>query len=411
MSVVKVAILGFGTVGEGVYKTIHSHAEELTAVLGKKVEVAAVLIKNKQKKRNIADEVLITSDFEEILQLPQLDLVVEAIVGKESPFAFLKKAIKRGCHIITANKEMFASHGSELLKLAKENNVSVGYEATVGGGIPIIQTLRQLLNINRVQHVQGIVNGTSNFILTEMREKQQSFAAALKLAQENGYAEADPTNDVEGIDAFYKLMILSRIAFGEEPNWNEVEIEGITSITSELIEAAEKLGLRFKHIADVSKVGGQVKGTVKPALVGKSHPFYHVEGVQNAINVQSDIVGGITLQGPGAGMFPTASAVIEDIVYVCQSHSSHGRTTRTNAVSSKKGQIKECWLVHGLKKNNVNPEISWIDQVGDETFIIQAAKKDVIQLATQNKTLLTYLIIDGYQTTNLKKAESLSVSL
>lgn len=411
MSVVKVAILGFGTVGEGVYKTIHSHAEELTTVLGKKVEVAAVLIKNKQKKRNIADEVLITSDFEEILQLPQLDLVVEAIVGKESPFAFLKKAIKRGCHIITANKEMFASHGSELLKLAKENNVSVGYEATVGGGIPIIQTLRQLLNINRVQHVQGIVNGTSNFILTEMREKQQSFAAALKLAQENGYAEADPTNDVEGIDAFYKLMILSRIAFGEEPNWNEVEIEGITSITSELIEAAEKLGLRFKHIADVNKVGGQVKGTVKPALVGKSHPFYHVEGVQNAINVQSDIVGGITLQGPGAGMFPTASAVIEDLVYVCQSPSSHGRTTRTNAVSSKKEQIKECWLVHGLKKNNVNPAISWIDQVGDETFIIQAAKKDVIQLATQNRTLLTYLIIDGYQTTNLKKTESLSVSL
>ncbi|MDQ0200678.1 homoserine dehydrogenase [Neobacillus ginsengisoli] len=415
MSVVKVAILGFGTVGEGVYKTIHSHAEELTAVLGKKVEVAAVLIKNKQKRRNIADEVLITSDIEEILQLPQLDLVVEAIVGKEQPFSFLQKAIKRGCHIITANKEMFASHSSELLKLAEENHVSVGFEATVGGGIPIIQTLRQLLKINRVQHVQGIVNGTSNFILTEMREKQQSFAAALKLAQENGFAEADPTNDVEGFDAFYKLMILSRIAFGQEPNWNEVDIAGITSITSELIETAEKLGLRFKHIVSAGKVGSQVKGSVSPVLVSKNHPFYHVEGVENAINVHSDIVGRITLQGPGAGMFPTASAVIEDLVYVCQSHLSRGNHSQTSQAASASVQDKkessEFWLVHGLQGNYLNPLISWIEQIGEETFIIRAAKEDVVQLATQNKTVLFYLIVDGYQLTNLNKQESLTVSL
>lgn len=413
MSVLKVAILGFGTVGEGVYTTIQSHAEELTAVLGKKVEVAAVLIKNKQKERNIRSEVLITSDYEEILQLPQLDLVVEAIVGKEPTFTFLQKAIKRGCHIITANKEMFANHGKELLKLADEYKVAVGFEATVGGGIPIIQTLRQLLKINRVQQVQGIVNGTSNFILTEMREKQQSFAAALKLAQENGYAEADPTNDVEGFDAFYKLMILSRIAFGEEPNWNDVEIEGITSITSELIEIAEKLGLRFKHIASASKIGSQVKGSVSPVLVSKSHPFYHVEGVENAINVHSDIVGRITLQGPGAGMFPTASAVIEDLVYVCQSRSSEANNSQTSQAASgqKKKRPNEFWLVHGLQKNYLNPLISWIDQVGEETFIINADKKDILQLANQNNPLLVYSIIDGYQSTNLNKPESLSVSL
>lgn len=327
MAVLQVAILGFGTVGEGVYRTIQSHAEVLTAVLGKKVEVAAVLIKNKQKPRNISEEVLVTTEFAEILRLPQLDIVVEAIVDREPPFSFLKKAIEHGCHVITANKEMFAHHGKELLELANENNVSVGYEATVAGGIPVIQTLRQLLNINRVKQVQGILNGTSNFILSEMREKKQSFAQALKLAQVNGFAEANPTNDVEGFDAFYKTMILSRIAFGDEPNWHEVEREGITTITSEMIESAEKIGLKYKHIATISRSGDQIKATVKPALIGRDHPFYHVEGVQNAVSIQSDIVGEITLQGPGAGMFPTASAVIEDLVYVCKNNAAAPRST------------------------------------------------------------------------------------
>ncbi|QCJ41550.1 homoserine dehydrogenase [Bacillus sp. S3] len=327
MSVIKVAILGFGTVGEGVYRTIQSHGAKLTSVLGKQVEVAAILIKNKQKQRKISDEVLVTTDFADILNLPQLDVVVEAIVDREPTNSFLKKAIEKGCHIITANKEMFAHHGQELLNLAEEHNVSVGYEATVAGGIPVIQTLRQLLNINRVKQVQGILNGTSNFILTEMREERLSFAEALKGAQVNGFAEADPTNDIEGFDAFYKTMILSRIAFGEEPNWHDVEREGITNITSELIAKAEEQGLRYKHIAQISKSGKHIKATIKPVLVGKEHPFYHVEGVQNAVSIQSDIVGEITLQGPGAGMFPTASAVIEDLVYVCKNNAPSQRTT------------------------------------------------------------------------------------
>lgn len=319
------AILGFGTVGEGVYRTIHSHAEELETVLGKKVEVAAILIQNKEKERNIAENVLITSDFDEILKLPKLDVVVEAIVGKKPAFPFLKKAIEKSCHIVTANKEMFAYHGKELQKLAEEKNVSVGFEATVAGGIPIIQTIRQLLKINRVQKVEGILNGTSNFILTEMREKQQSFEEALFLAKQKGFAEADPTNDVEGFDAFYKAMILSRIAFGTEPNWKDVELEGITSISSNLMEAAVKDGLRFKHIAQINKEGSVIKAVIKPVLVDQAHPFYQVEGVQNAVNISTDIVGDITLQGPGAGMFPTSSAVIEDLVYVCLNNLSKKR--------------------------------------------------------------------------------------
>jgi homoserine dehydrogenase len=318
MTVLNVAILGFGTVGEGVYKTIESHQKELTAILGKKVKVVAVLIRNKQKARKIADKVLVTSDFNEIVQLPKLDIVIEAIVGSEPSFTYLKKSIQRGCHVITANKQMFAHHGKELMNLAKENDVSVGFEATVAGGIPIIQTLRHLLKVNQVQSVQGILNGTSNFILTEMRENKQSFADALALAQQKGYAEADPTNDIEGIDAFYKLMILSKIAFGKEPDWKSVEVQGISDISYEKIQEAEKRGLRFKHIASISKKGDEIFGSIKPVLIEKSHPFYNIEGVENAVNVQSDIVGSITLQGPGAGMFPTASAMIEDLVYVSQ---------------------------------------------------------------------------------------------
>jgi len=399
MSVIKVAILGFGTVGEGFYRTIQSHAEELIAVLGKKVEVAAILIKNKQKERDISSDVLVTTEFEDILNLPQLDVVVEAIVDKDPTYIYLKKAIERGTHIITANKEMFAHYGQELLELAKRHHVSVGYEATVAGGIPVIQTLRQLLNVNRVQQLQGILNGTSNFILTEMREKKLSFAEALRAAQENGFAEADPTNDVEGFDAFYKAMILSRLAFSEEPNWDAVERTGITSITSELIETAGRLGLRFKHIASIKKSGKRLKVSVEPVLVGNEHPLYHVEGVQNAVNISSDIVGQITLQGPGAGMFPTASAVIEDLVYVCQNRpDSQGFQSTSDTITSipEEGQHEENWLVTGLN-HATNDAIKWIDHVEGGTWMAKAKKEEMKELSRQNLGVVYFPIIGEFE--------------
>ena len=397
VAVIKVAILGFGTVGEGVYRTIHSHAEVLAATLGKKVEVAAVLIKNKQKKRNISDDVLLTTDFEDILSLPQLDVVVEAIIGKEPTFTFLKKAIQRGSHVISANKEMFAHHGKELLELAAEHHVSVGYEATVGGGIPIIQTLRQLLKVNNVLQVQSILNGTSNFILSAMREKKQSFEAALLDAQKNGYAESDPTNDVEGIDAFFKTMILSKIAFGVEPDWKEIELEGITSITSELIEAADELGLRFKHIANIYKSGERIEGSVKPALVTKAHPFYQVEGVQNAFNIHTDIVGSITLQGPGAGMYPSASAVIEDLVFVCETKSGELKRSTAKTLTNEANKAKKIWFVNGISSTSFPTSIRLLEQAANEAFIIEAAQKDVEHLVNQHSNSCYFPILGEYK--------------
>ncbi|WP_327833404.1 homoserine dehydrogenase [Bacillus salipaludis] len=409
---VKVAILGFGTVGEGVYRTIQTHASELEALLGKKVEVAAVLIKNNQKERKIAKDVLITTDFNEIINLSQLDIVVDAIVGKDPAFNYLKQAIERGCHIITANKEMFAHHGKELLDLAEEHQVSIGFEATVAGGVPIIQTLRQLLKVNRVQQIQGIVNGTSNFILTEMREKKQSFADALKLAQEKGFAEADPTNDVEGFDAFYKLMVLSRVAFGNAPNWKAVERVGITSITSELIETADQLGFRFKHVVSIQKEGDKLIGSVRPVLVSKSHPFYHVEGVENAVNVYSDIVGRITLQGPGAGMFPTASAVIEDLVYVSQSNQQNKLQTNPviEVLPLAAGSVNNFWLISGVSKPELSPSIHPVDQVSDQTFIVETTDEEILQKAKEFPSLSYYPILDGMQILQNKK-EYLTVTI
>ncbi len=398
MSSIKIAILGFGTVGQGVYKTIETHQKELESVLGKKVEVAAVLIKNKEKDRGIHPGVLITDKFEEIIDLNQLDVVVEAIVGNEPAYTYLQRAIQRGCHVITANKEMFASYGTDLKELAAQHDVSVGFEATVAGGVPVIQTIQQLLNINRIKKIEGILNGTSNYILSEMRANGESFSAALTAAQEKGYAEADPTNDVEGYDAFYKLMILSEIAFGGKPDWERVPREGITAITREQIEEAEKLGLRFKLIASIQLINGEIVGSVRPTLVSKSHPLYHIEGVENSVSIEADIVGRITLQGPGAGMLPTASAVIEDLIHTVLKTGVPGNSFRMQQQTPEDSQVKEKqnWLI-------LNPDdlddfpLSLSSSAELEGFcLIQADENTVHSLRQENRNASFFEVLGEF---------------
>lgn len=316
MATINIALLGFGTVGKGVYYTIQKHQNRFEALLGKQVKIVAVLVKQPEKHSLPDEDVLLTTDFDEIIRLPQLDIVIDAITGRQPAYTYLEQSIKRGCHIITANKEMFAYHGEDLKKFADDYQVSIGFEATVAGGIPVIQTLNTLLNINGVTKVEGILNGTSNYILSKMREEQLSFTDALTAAQHLGYAELDPRNDIEGIDAFYKAMILSQVVFGEQPNWDDVNRKGIIDITLEDIKLFTELGLRFKHIASLQKNIDGITCTVKPVLVPDTHPLYQVEGVQNAISIHADIVGNLCIQGPGAGMYPTASAMVEDIIQV-----------------------------------------------------------------------------------------------
>ncbi|WP_428910944.1 homoserine dehydrogenase [Niallia sp. Krafla_26] len=320
MSAIHVALLGLGTVGKGVLETIHTHQERLQFALGKPVKVTAVLVRN-VNKHTIQDETILLTDQFEDLQLEKADVVIDAIVGVEPGFTYVRKAIEKGCHVITANKEMFAHHGKELMELARKHHVSIGFEATVGGGIPVIQTLRKLLNINRITKVEGVINGTSNFILTNMREKGLSFEEVLKTAQESGYAEADPTNDVEGFDAYFKALVLSHVVFGEVPKPEHTVRKGISQIKIEDINHATSLGLKYKHIAKLEKQGDVITCNVEPVLISNDHPFYSVEGVQNAVSIDADIVGNITLLGPGAGKLPTASAVIEDFLHLYQEQS------------------------------------------------------------------------------------------
>ena len=259
----------------------------------------------------------LTDDMQEILSDPSIDVVFEAIVGEEPAYTFLSDAIEKGCHVITANKTMFAKHGPALLKHAEFRGVSFGYEATVAGGVPIIRIIKDLLPVDRVLRIRGILNGTSNFILTKMREKGIPFKAALHEAQVLGYAEANPADDISGIDAFRKLMILSALAFSSQPDWDDVSVVGIDRISAEDVNEASKGRLRYRHVADISvDENGVVSGKVGPVLIGSDHPLYGVEDVDNAIIVDTDYLGSLTLIGPGAGMYPTASAMIGDFLQV-----------------------------------------------------------------------------------------------
>ena len=409
MKVIKAAILGFGTVGGGVLKTINSHQTELQEVLEAEVQVVAVLVKNPVKERTNAEGVLFTTSFEEILNLPQLDVVFEAIVDKEPAFSYLKKAIEKGCHIITANKEMFAEHGQELLSLAEENGVRVGFEATVAGGVPIIQTMKNLLKVNKVQSVQGILNGTSNFILSEMRNKRCSFDEALFIAQQKGFAEADPENDIGGWDAYYKLRILSRIAFGDSLKQLQLSVTGIRYITIEHIEIAERLGLRFKHIAEVKKEGGRLAASVRPVLFPESHPLYHVEGVENAVCLTTDLLGELTLQGPGAGMLPTASAMVEDLVQLQQlaEAKATNRRSRLPLVTEQRESVQRYWLTEGLTGDLLTNEVEVCRVYDGNIQLIKATEAQLNEIGIRENNFSFFPIQgDGLANLDLQKEES-----
>jgi len=317
MSSIKVAILGFGTVGEGIYKILNEKKEQIKKNTGYAIEVVAILARDTTKQRPVAANVLITDNIGEILSNSEIDLVFEAIVGKEPAYTYLSDAIENGFHIITANKTMFAKHGAALVKHAEFRGVQVGYEATTAGGVPIIRTVTNLLQGDCVQRIQGVLNGTSNFILTKMRKEGIPFKAALHEAQALGFAEADPADDISGRDAFRKLMILSMLAFKGQPKWEDVQVVGIDKISVEDVKLATKENLRYRHVADIS-VGkdGMLRGTVGPILMGADHPLYGIDGVDNAVIINTEYLGALTLIGPGAGMYPTASAMVGDMLQI-----------------------------------------------------------------------------------------------
>jgi len=318
MGSIKVVLLGLGTVGEGVYNSIvRSHQERLTKVLGKEVEIVGILVKN-ERNRPILETVKVTTKVEELLELPTIDFVFEAIVGIEPACSYIKLFLDRGCHVISANKELLAHKGEELIAYAMERNRFLTFEAAVAGGIPLLRTILQLLQVNGITELEGIMNGTSNFILSKMRVNHLDFTEVLQEAQALGYAEANPESDVSGRDAFYKLMILSSLIYHQQPKWEEVERVGIENVKAVDLLIGEEYGLRLRLIASLKKSLDGVKATVKPTFVSNGHPLYNVEGVDNGIVISTDLVGTLLLQGPGAGSKATASAMIEDLVHIQQ---------------------------------------------------------------------------------------------
>lgn len=316
MEQVHVALLGLGTVGKGVWKMLSSNRDFIAERSGKVFEVKGILIRDLNKKRDLPGvEDLLTNRFSDLFK-QRIDVVIEAMGGVDPALTYVQEAIKRGCHIITSNKELIARHGVELSELAKQHGVHLFFEASVGGGIPALGTLQHFLKVNKVRKVMGIVNGTTNYILTKMEEEKQSFVNVLREAQEKGYAEADPSADVEGLDAVHKLVILIRTVFCINVSVDDIFVQGISDVTLPEIELASALGYRIKLIAQAEQFGdhGPVTASVRPTLLPMAHPLSSIKGVYNAIYVESDQVQDLTFVGQGAGEKPTASAVVEDLV-------------------------------------------------------------------------------------------------
>ncbi|GAB4463976.1 MAG: homoserine dehydrogenase [Burkholderiaceae bacterium] len=323
MNPIKVGLLGFGTVGRGTYDVLQRNQEEIRRRAGRGIEVAAVAVRDVKKARGAVGSALpITSNPQDIVRHPDIDIVVELIGGDEPARTLVLDAIDRGKHVVTANKALLALHGNEIFAAASRKGVMVAFEAAVAGGIPIIKALREGLTANRIEWIAGIINGTSNFILSEMRAKGLPFDAVLAQAQKLGYAEADPTFDIEGIDAAHKLTILASIAFGVPINFAAAYTEGISRLASEDIRYAEQLGYRVKLLGITRRTRQGVELRVHPTLVPMQRLLASVEGAMNAVLVKGDAVGVTLYYGKGAGAEPTASAVVADLVDVTRMHTA-----------------------------------------------------------------------------------------
>ncbi|WP_096201415.1 homoserine dehydrogenase [Bacillus sp. FJAT-45350] len=318
-----VGLIGFGTVGTGVYERIEETRSTLESLLQQEISITKILVSNREKERELSIDKTLLTDNEEDFFKEEYDLVFEAIGGTIPAKDYVSSFLNRGIPVITANKELVAKHGKELEELANEHDTFLGYEATVAGGIPIVNALKANLATSPIHKVLGILNGTTNYILTEMNEKGKGFEEALTEAQELGFAEADPTDDIEGFDSWYKIRILSRLCFGEWPEEYNVRRTGITKIEKWKVTIAEELGLTIKLIGEAKKINGTIKGSVAPAFVTKNHSFSHIKSVSNAVQVVSEWFDNLSFTGPGAGKKPTANSMIEDFVFHFHNKSSH----------------------------------------------------------------------------------------
>ncbi len=308
-----VGLLGLGVVGSGVAAILRDKAAVYARQIGCPLELRRVLVRDPRKQRGVTiDPALLTTEAADILGDPGIDLVIEVMGGEQPAYDYLRAALKAGKFVVTANKEVMAKHGGELLYLAREHHADLLYEASVGGGIPIIAPLKRDLLANDILGVTAIINGTTNYILTAMSKGGSSFAEALAAAQQLGYAEPDPTNDIEGIDAAYKLAVLATLSFHVDVHPDSVYREGITKLTARDFAYAREFGYAIKLLAIGRRHGDRVEARVTPALIASSELLANVDGALNAVQIEGDLIGRVLFQGPGAGSLPTTSAIVGD---------------------------------------------------------------------------------------------------
>ena len=351
MKTVKVGLIGFGTIGAGVVQILNSHRQNIVDRLGAVVEVAKIADLDIETDRGVpvAADLLTTNAFD-VINNPDVDIVVELIGGYDPAKSFILKAIENGKHVVTANKALLAKHGDEIFRAAEKKKVCVGFEASVGGAIPIIRSIREAFVANRIETIEGIVNGTANYILSKMSDEDLPFNQVLKEAQAKGFAEADPTFDIEGIDSAHKIAILTRLAFGTPVDFDGIYIQGISDITPIDIKCAHEFGYRIKLLAISKHDENGLDIRVHPAMIPESKPMANVNGVLNAILVRDDLMKENILVGHGAGSLPTGSAVVGDMVEIARNILS-GAQNRVPAQSFQSKSVKKIPLkpIHDIE--------------------------------------------------------------
>ena len=426
MKPVKVGLLGLGTVGGGTATVLKRNAREIARRAGRGIEIdfIATLDTNAATELGIKD-IRLTDDAFAVVNDPDIDIVVELIGGYSPAKELVLQAIENGKHVVTANKALIAIHGDEIFSKAQEKGVVVAFEAAVAGGIPIIKALREGLAANNVEWLAGIINGTGNFILSEMREKSRDFSDVLEEAQALGYAEADPTFDVEGIDAAHKLSILSSIAFGIPLQFDKTYTEGISKVTQEDVAYAEELGYRIKHLGVARRTDAGIEQRVHPTLIPKSRLIANVNGVMNAVLVKGDAVGPTLYYGAGAGDEATASAVIADIIDVTRTLTTDPEN-RVPHLAFQPGELVDTPIVgmdavetafylriSAKNEAGVLAEVTRI--LGDKNISIEAfIQKEAQQGNTENTEnvdiiLLTHRVNEGDMNSALEQIEALDV--
>ena len=346
MQKINIGLIGFGTVGTGVVKVLKENAKTIQERLGAELVLKKIADKDIVRDRGIeVDKSMLTTDANEILNDHSISIIIELVGGIEPAKTYILKALNHKKHVVTANKALLSQHGEEIFKAAAKNNVDIGFEASVGGGIPIIKALKEGLVANRINSIYGIINGTANYILSKMTNEGGRFEDVLKKAQEKGYAEADPTYDVEGIDTAHKLAILINLAYGTHIKPADIYTEGISKITPLDIKFAREFGYKIKLLAIAKEEDGRIEARVHATMIPAEHLLSTVDGVYNAIYLRGNAVGPVMFYGKGAGMMPTASAVAADVVDICR-NLKKGASHRVSPLSYMEDSVKKVEIKH-----------------------------------------------------------------